>query len=86
MLTKIGAITIGQSPRDDIIPDLKKLMGVKIPIEVLGVLDNFEKEEIKKLSPNRKEEVLMTRRWRNMRKTGSSLTASRQLTSNSEIP
>lgn len=61
MLKKIGAITIGQSPRDDILPDLKKLMGVEMPIEVLGVLDNLEKEEIKKLSPDRREDVLMTR-------------------------
>jgi len=61
LLKKIGAITIGQSPRDDILPDLKKLMGVEMPIEVLGVLDNLEKEEIKKLSPDRREDVLMTR-------------------------
>ncbi len=61
MQTKIGAVTIGQSPREDILPDLKKLMGVEIPIEVVGLLDNLEKEEIKKLSPGRGEDVLMTR-------------------------
>ena len=61
MPPRIGAITIGQSPRDDILPDLRKLMGVEIPIEVLGVLDNLEKEEIRKLSPGRGEDVLMTR-------------------------
>ncbi|NIM89747.1 MAG: hypothetical protein GTO17_02235 [Candidatus Aminicenantes bacterium] len=61
MLTKIGAVTIGQSPRDDILPDLKKLMGVEIVIEEIGVLDNLEKEEIRKLSPRRSEDILMTR-------------------------
>lgn len=60
-MTKIGAITIGQSPRDDIIPDLKRLIGVKIPVEVLGVLDNLEMEEIKELAPDRREDILMTR-------------------------
>lgn len=61
MISKIGAITIGQSPRDDIIPDLKKLIGIEIPIEVLGILDNLETKEIKKMAPGKKEDVLVTR-------------------------
>jgi protein AroM len=61
MISKIGAITIGQSPRDDIIPDLKKLIGIEIPIEVFGILDNLKAKEIKKMAPGKKEDVLMTR-------------------------
>jgi hypothetical protein len=41
VLTKIGAITISQSPRDDIIPDLKRLrettaIPMSLPLELLA--------------------------------------------------
>jgi len=61
MTSKIGAITIGQSPRNDIIPDLKKLIGLEKSIEVYGILDKLGMEEIKSLAPGRKDNVLMTR-------------------------
>jgi protein AroM len=61
MTIKIGAITIGQSPRDDIIPDLKSLIRVEIPVKVCGILDGLGMEEIKKLAPGGKEDVLTTR-------------------------
>jgi len=61
MSLRIGAITIGQSPRDDIIPDLKRLIGVEIPLKVYGILDNLEIEEMKKLAPGERDDVLMTR-------------------------
>ncbi|MFB0565812.1 MAG: AroM family protein [Candidatus Aminicenantaceae bacterium] len=61
MSKKIAAITIGQAPRDDIIPDLKKLIGAETSIEVRGILDKLEMEEIKNLLPKDEEEILKTR-------------------------
>lgn len=60
-MTEIAAITIGQSPRDDIIPDLKKLIEIDISIEVRGILDNLDMEGIKMLAPTKKEAVLKSR-------------------------
>lgn len=61
MSLTIGAITIGQSPREDIIPDLKMLIGAEVSIEVRGILDRMEREEIRNFAPRRKEKILNTR-------------------------
>ena len=51
MSLTIGAITIGQSPREDIIPDLKMLIGAEVSIVVRGILDRMEREEIRNFAP-----------------------------------
>ncbi len=38
-MTKIGMLTIGQSPRDDIIPPLKEILGPDHEILEAGALD-----------------------------------------------
>jgi protein AroM len=57
---RIGLITIGQSPRDDLVPDLQPLLpGVEI-IE-RGALDSLSLEEIAELTRNPKGSPLVTR-------------------------
>ncbi|MFQ5795424.1 MAG: AroM family protein [Candidatus Bipolaricaulia bacterium] len=62
MTSRIGAITIGQSPRDDVVSELKGLITSK-DIEVVekGALDRFSLEAVKRLAPRKDDEVLVTR-------------------------
>ncbi len=45
-MTKIGMLTIGQSPRDDIIPPLKEILGPDHETLEAGALDDMTREEI----------------------------------------
>jgi len=57
----IGMITIGQSPRDDIVSELKQLIGIKAEIAECGALDGLSRSEIEKLAPEPGEYMLVTR-------------------------
>jgi protein AroM len=48
-MTKIGMLTIGQSPRDDIIPPLKEILGLDNEILEAGALDDVTRSEIEGL-------------------------------------
>ncbi len=58
---KIGLLTIGQSPREDIMPELSPLFPSHIEILEAGLLDNLSSEEIRKLQPERGETSLVSR-------------------------
>ena len=58
---KIGTLTIGQSPRMDIIPELKKAIGFEVEIEERGALDDLTWEEVKDLYPGPDDYILVTR-------------------------
>ncbi|MFZ5753637.1 MAG: AroM family protein [Bacillota bacterium] len=59
---KIGAITIGQSPRDDMVPDIERVLGQHIMIIQKGALDDFTYEQVvHSFSPKEGDEVLVTR-------------------------
>jgi len=58
---KIGTLTIGQSPRMDIIPELKKAIGIEVEIEERGALDDLTWEEVKDLYPGPDDHILVTR-------------------------
>jgi hypothetical protein len=59
---KIGAVTIGQSPRTDITDDLKRVLGKSIRIIEYGALDMFHYDEVvERFSPKAGETVLVTR-------------------------
>jgi len=45
-MTKIGMLTIGQAPRDDIVPALKEILGPDHEIIEAGALDDVPLEEI----------------------------------------
>ncbi|MEM4721450.1 MAG: AroM family protein [Candidatus Methanomethylicaceae archaeon] len=60
-LRKIGMITIGQSPRVDILPEMKRVLGPQIEVIEAGALDGLTMEEVKKFAPRRGDYILCTR-------------------------
>jgi len=61
METRIGFLTIGQSPRDDVVPEIAQLLGRDIRILERGALDGLARPEIVRLMPERGEPHLITR-------------------------
>jgi len=57
----VGVITIGQSPRDDVVPDMEKLLGPDFRIVQGGALDGLSRAEIEALAPRPDEFPLITR-------------------------
>lgn len=60
MAVKIGAITVGQSPRADILPEIAGLCG-EVVIEERGALDGLSLEDIGLLAPTPGDYILVTR-------------------------
>ncbi len=61
MTRKIGAITVGQSPRNDVIPEMSAIMGSGIEILQAGALDGLTREEIERFSPTGDDYVLVSK-------------------------
>lgn len=59
-MKKIGVVTIGQSPRVDMVPDMSKLMQ-EIEIVESGALDDCSPEEIAALFPKENEPTYISR-------------------------
>lgn len=57
---KVGFITIGQSPRIDVVPEIKPYLG-NVEIIECGALDGLTLEEIKELEPKKGDYVLVSR-------------------------
>ena len=57
----IGALTIGQSPRPDIMCDIEPILSYKADILEAGALDGPTDERVKQLAPVGEEEFLITR-------------------------
>ena len=49
-MLKIGAITIGQSPRTDLIPEMEEIFYDDVEIIQMGGLDGLTREEIEKFT------------------------------------
>ncbi|WP_221564541.1 AroM family protein [Alkalihalobacillus sp. TS-13] len=64
MVQKIGLITIGQSPRSDMTPEMAPLLGQATTLIEAGALDELSEAEIAKLAPG-KDEVTYVSRLRN---------------------
>ncbi len=58
---RIGMITIGQSPRDDVTPDFLKIIGEDVEIIQKGALDGLRLDEIEKMKPVDGAYTLVTR-------------------------
>ena len=58
---KIGAITIGQAPRDDVVPEMREILGAGIEVVEGGALDGLSREEVAQLAPRDGDYVLVTR-------------------------
>lgn len=61
MKRKIGTVTIGQSPRTDIIPEISAILGSDVEICESGALDGLTKPQIAELAPKKGDYVLVTR-------------------------
>jgi protein AroM len=60
-MTKIGMLTIGQSPRDDILPPLKEILGPGHEIIEAGALDDVTREEIEGIEFRSDDYLLVSR-------------------------
>jgi len=60
-MKKIGLITIGQSPRTDILPDMMMILGHDYEVLEAGALDDHTVEEISQLQVGPDEHLLVTR-------------------------
>ena len=61
ILRKIGMITIGQSPRIDVVPEMREVLGTDVEILEAGALDGLSLEEVKRFYPRRRDYILCTR-------------------------
>ena len=57
----VGMITIGQSPRSDVVPDMLEILGPGVEIRERGALDGLSAREIAALAPVQDDELLVTR-------------------------
>lgn len=58
---KIGAVTIGQSPRVDVTPDILPILGDEIELLQAGALDGLTRKEIEDMAPGPEDYVLVSR-------------------------
>lgn len=61
MKKRIGTVTIGQSPRVDVIPEIAAILGSDVEIVEAGALDGLSLEEIAGMAPGKGDYVLVTR-------------------------
>ncbi len=60
-MKKIGLVTIGQSPRIDLVPEIQPIVGFDVEIVQKGALDGLTMNEVGALEPVEDDEVLVTR-------------------------
>lgn len=60
-MKKLGTITIGQSPRNDVIPEIKKYLGEGVEVVESGALDELTYEEILEFKPEPGDYVLVSK-------------------------
>lgn len=58
---KVGVATIGQSPRPDVVGEIKRVLGEGYEIVEAGALDSFTLEEVRKMEPKPGGGLLVTR-------------------------
>jgi len=61
MVARVGMVTIGQTPRNDVVPEIQTLLGSAIEILQCGALDGLSREEVKEFAPASSDLVLVTR-------------------------
>src|SRR5262245_448091 len=57
----VGLVTIGQSPRPDVVPEMAAVLGPGIDVREAGALDGLGRAEIEALKPSGADEILVTR-------------------------
>ena len=57
----VGLVTIGRSPRPDVVPDMAAVIGPAVEIREAGALDGLSRGQIDALKPTGDDEILVTR-------------------------
>jgi protein AroM len=57
----VGLVTIGQSPRPDVVPEMVAVIGPGAEVREAGALDRLGRGEIAALAPTGSDEILVTR-------------------------
>jgi protein AroM len=57
----VGLVTIGQSPRVDVVPEMAAVIGPDVEVREAGALDGLSRSEIAALAPTGDDEILVTR-------------------------
>ena len=57
----VGLVTIGQSPRVDVVPDMAEVIGPGVELREAGALDGLTRAEVAALAPGPGDEILVTR-------------------------
>src|SRR4051812_7580450 len=60
-MKSVAAITIGQTPRDDVAGEFEKVLGPEIRVVQAGALDGLTRDQIAALAPAADEDALITR-------------------------
>ncbi|WP_457753417.1 AroM family protein [Thermococcus sp.] len=58
---KVGLVTIGQSPRVDVVPEIMLILGKDVKVLECGALDGLTLDEIRELAPKEGDYLLVTR-------------------------
>jgi len=58
---RVGLVTTSQTPRTDVVPSLRKMIGRSIEIVEAGALDDLTRQEILKLAPKSDADLLVSR-------------------------
>lgn len=61
MLDRITFITLGQTPRSDLVPEIVDALPRAVAVEELGALDEIAPGEIARLAPDASDHALVTR-------------------------
>jgi len=61
MVRKVGLVTTSQTPRTDVVPSLREMIGRSVEFVEVGALDDLVREEILKLTPKSDSDVLVSR-------------------------
>jgi protein AroM len=61
MLRRISFLTIGQTPRDDLVPEIVAALPLAVEVREWGALDGLAAEQIADLAPDEHDHALVTR-------------------------
>ncbi|HXZ43442.1 MAG TPA: AroM family protein, partial [archaeon] len=61
MAARVGMITIGQSPRVDVVPEVAALVDTPMVVVEAGALDGLNLDEVRRMAPGPHDETLVTR-------------------------
>ncbi len=60
MKAKVGMVTIGQSPRRDVVPEMKAILGPGVEVLEAGALDGLSLQEVRGMAPGPGDYILVT--------------------------